>query len=124
MASQQLDNFFITELDHQALKVIPVLASVNAVQTDSNLVTAVVGKRIKVVQLFLKTATAATNVTFNTKGAGAGTAITAAISSDTNQIALPFSKVGWFETLAGEALTVTTGAGGTSAIQIGYVLVD
>lgn len=99
-----------------------ILANVAASQTDSNIVTAVTAKKIRVLGVIVLTAATATNVTFNSKGAGAGTAISALFACGANNgFALGFNPVGWFETAAGEALTVTTGAGSTTGFQIVYI---
>lgn len=97
------------------------IANVAASQTDSSIVSAVTGKRIIVHQAFYNCGDTATDLTFNTKGAGAGTAISSLIENGSNRgEVLPFSEVGWFETVAGEGLTVTTGAGSATGINIVY----
>lgn len=96
-------------------------ASVAASQTDSSIVTAVAAKKIRVLGVILSGPTA-TSVTFNTKPAGAGTAVSQALVYTANSVAcLPPNSLGYFETSAGEGLTVTTGAGGTTAIGIVYI---
>ena len=96
-------------------------ASVAQSQTDSAVVTAVTGAKIRVLDVKLSGPTA-TSVTFNTKPGGAGTAVSAAFVSPSNTVAsLGFNPLGHFETSSGEGLTVTTGAGGTVAIQITYI---
>ena len=105
------------------INVNRALANVAASQTDSSLVAAVAGKKIRVIFLIAKAGATATVATFNSKGAGAGVAISAAFANGANgDVTLPYNKDGWFETTAGEALTVTTGAGSTTGIQLGYVL--
>jgi hypothetical protein len=97
-------------------------ANVAVSQTDSSLVAAVTGKKLRVIALFVSGAGTATNVTLNSKGAGAGTAISPLIASGVNtQTVLPYLENGWFETNAGEALTVTTGTGSTTGIFVLYV---
>ncbi len=99
-------------------------ANVAASQTDSSVVAATAGKRIKVLALVAQAGATATNITFNTKPAGAGVAI-----SDTMQNAanggrvLPFNPLGWFQTAVGEGLTATTGAGSTTGVTLVYTLV-
>lgn len=98
------------------------LANVAASQTDSALVTAVTGKQLRVLAAVFVTAGTATNITFNSKPAGSGTAISALFAAGANGgAALPFSPVGWFQSNSGEGLTVTTGAGSTTGIQVCYV---
>lgn len=97
-------------------------ANVAASQTDSNLVTAVSSKKIRVLALYMVSGGTATNVTINSKPAGAGAAISALIANAANGGAvLAFNPVGWFETVSGEALTATTGAGSTTGIGVVYV---
>jgi hypothetical protein len=97
-------------------------ANVAAAQTDSNVVTAVANKKIRVLQTHVVTGATATNITFNSKPAGAGTAISSLAANAANGGSVrPFSPIGWFETVAGEGLTVTTGAGSTTGIEVVYV---
>jgi hypothetical protein len=68
--------------------------------------------------------TTASAATFNSKGSGAGTAISPPLKGPANGgFVVPHSQYGWFETLAGEALTVTTGAGSETSIIVGYTRV-
>lgn len=98
------------------------LANVAASTTDGNIVSAVASKKIRVLAAAFMAGGTATNVTFNSKPAGAGTAISALFAAGANGGAsLPFSPVGWFETTAGQGLTVTTGAGSTVGIVVVYV---
>ncbi len=101
-------------------------ANVATAGTDSALVAAVAGKKIRVLGAVWMAGGTATALTFNSKGAGAGVAISALFANGVNGgAALGFSPTGWFETVEGEALTVTTGAGGsTTGIQIIYVTVE
>ena|SRR5690242_9639096 len=63
--------------------------------------------------------TTASSVTFNSKPSGAGTAITCALKASPNGgfVMNPGSEP-WFTTNKGEGLTVTTGAGSTTGIQV------
>jgi len=104
--------------------VLSAIANVAASQTDASLVTAVAGKIIRVVLFRLHTGASATTVTFNSKPAGAGTAISETFACGANGgRADGFSPVGHFETAAGEGLTVTTGSGATTGIGVKYVVV-
>jgi hypothetical protein len=99
-------------------------ADVAASQTDSSIVSAVTGpnKRIVVVAAFWLCGSTATTLVFNSKGSGAGTAITGTYANDINGgMVLPYSPGGWFRTNSGEALTVTTGAGASTGITIVYI---
>lgn len=90
-------------------------------QADSVLVIAVADRRIRVCALAVVEGATATGVTFNTKGAGAGAAISPLLANGANggEI-LPYMEEGWFETSVGEALSVTTGAGSASGILVIY----
>lgn len=118
-------------LDSDGNQVVPVaqdggaakfaFANVAASQTDSQVVAAVAGKKIRVLALCVLAAATATNLTFNSKGGGAGTAISCLLANGANGGAvLPYSPAGWFETNASEALTATTGVGSTTGIQVVY----
>jgi hypothetical protein len=66
----------------------------------------------------------ATNLTFNSKGSGAGTAISPLLANAANGGAvLPFNPVGWFSTNLGETLTVTTGTGSATGINVVYKII-
>lgn len=96
-------------------------ANIAAAQTDAALVSAVAGTPIKVIGLALVCGGTATQVTFNTKPSGAGTAVSATFALGINGVlVLPETKEGWFETAVGEGLSVTTGAGATVGIQVIY----
>lgn len=99
-------------------------SNVTASQTDSSLISAVGEKLIRVVSLFMVSGATATNVTFNSKGSGSGTAITALIADGANGgIVLPYNPDGWFETVAGEGLSVTTSSGSSTGITGKYVTI-
>lgn len=99
-------------------------ANVAQSQTDSSIVTATTGKKIRVLALVLLPAASATTVTFNTKPSGSGTAISAAFACGANgPLVLPYNPHGWFETVVSEGLTVTTSSGSTVGIQVVYALV-
>ncbi len=98
------------------------LANVAASQTDGNIVTAVTAKKIRVIALSCVCGATATDITFNSKGAGAGTAISPLYANGGNGgEVLPGNPWGWFESASGEALTATTGAGSTTGISVTYV---
>jgi len=98
-------------------------ANVAASQTDSVLVSAVPGKSITVLGVVIASGTvAASSVVFNSKGSGAGTAISPTFTSTiggvaTLPIAAPSSGY-WFKTNVGESLTVSTGAGSATGINV------
>jgi hypothetical protein len=93
--------------------------SVNVATTDgvSNLPVAAAGLRIFVLDAeIFAGATPAASVTFNSKGAGAGTAISPVIPQSANGITRIGSQFGLYVTNVGEGLTLTTGAGTTAAV--------
>ena len=97
-------------------------ANIAASTTDGSVVAAVTSKKIRVLSFRIHAGGTATNVTFNTKPAGAGTAISELFACAANGgRAEAYSPIGHFETNAGEGLTVTTGAGSTVGIGISYI---
>lgn len=97
-------------------------ANVAASSTDSSIIAAVTSKKLRVVSLVMVCGATATNITFNTKPGGAGTAISMLFANAANGGAvLGYNPVGWFETSSGEGLTATTGAGSTTGVQITYI---
>lgn len=87
--------------------------------TDSILVAAVAGRKIRVRSVALVQGTAAGGITFNSKPAGAGVAISPAFTpAASSTFSLPdMDEGGWFETNVGEGLSVTTGTT-TSAVAV------
>lgn len=86
--------------------------------TAQTVVAAVTSKKIRVLSLSLTVGATATNVTLNS----ASSAKTCLIACGANGgVIWPHSPVGWFETVSGEALTVTTGAGSTTGIHVVYI---
>lgn len=109
----------MARFDSYNLNVAPkrIFVNVPGAETDYTVVAAVSGKKILVVQTFMVAADSidGSDVSFRSKGSGAGTAISPLFANSPNGGAvLPFSPVGWFETLIDEALTVGT----TDAIGI------
>lgn len=103
-------------------------ANVSASTTDSSIVTALgttPSKKIRVLGFRLHAGATATNVTFNSKGAGAGTAISETFACGANGgRSEPPTPIGHFETNGNEALTVTTGAGSTVGVGVVYIEVE
>ncbi len=94
--------------------------NVAASATASSVVAAVTGGRIRVISLVVLTGGTATDVTFNS----ASSAISCKFACAANGgVVLPKSESGWFQTVPGQALTVTTGAGSTTGIQVIYEVV-
>lgn len=93
-------------------------ADIAASQTASQLVAAAAGKKIRVLAIAFVCGGTATNATLNS----ASTAISAVFQNAANGGAvLPFNPVGWMETVEGEALTITTGTGSQTGVQVVYV---
>lgn len=95
-------------------------ANIAASTTDGAVVAAVAGRKIRVKAVGVSCGGTASTVTFTTKPGGAGTAISATFN---NSISLPELTKGWFDTNSGEGLSVTTGAGSTTGIQLSYDLI-
>lgn len=106
------------------VQVLSATAAPTASSTDTAVVAAAAGFKVRVLSVVLSGPTA-TAVTFNSKPAGAGTAISATFICPANgNLVLPYDPHGWFkDTNVGEGLSVTTGSGGTVNIQIGYCLI-
>jgi hypothetical protein len=96
--------------------------AVAASDTDEVVVAAVTGKKIRVTAALLNHGdTTASAITFNSKGAGAGTAISPPLKGPANGgFVVPDNPKGWFETVSGEALTVSSGAGSDTSIIVTY----
>lgn len=95
-------------------------ADVGASATDTSLVAAQTGKKIRVHAIGLSCGATPSTVVFNTKPAGAGTACGPIFN---NSISLPFNPAGWFETTLSQGLSTSTGAGSTSGVLVVYSLV-
>lgn len=108
----------------EVLTVVRHNQVVAASGTDTSILAAVAGKKIRVFDADLDCAGTATVFTFNSKPSGSGTAIAGpynqAISE--NKI-LGYNPHGWFETNVGEGLSATTAAGSNTTVLISYALV-
>jgi hypothetical protein len=90
--------------------------------TDGALISAVPGSRIKVLGLWVFSASTSTFV-FNTKPSGAGTAITPVITGSANlNTIINNGGAMLFQTNVGEGLTLTTGAGGNTIVLCSYIV--
>lgn len=94
-------------------------ADVDAETSDEELVAAVAGKQIVVISLFFLSADTATVLTVqsNATALAGGTLSNAANGG----ASLDHNPGGWYRTVAGEALKVTTGAGSATAIRGTYI---
>lgn len=90
--------------------------------TDTAIIAAVAGKKIRVLSVDLDCAATATIFTFNSKPAGAGAAIAGPFNEAVSEgKSLGYNPHGWFETVAGEGLSATTGSGSNTTVQLTYV---
>ena len=97
-------------------------ANIAQSQTDSSIVAATAGLTIRVLALTCVTGSSATTITFNSKPAGAGTAISPLFANGANGVlTLPWNPDGWLETTQGQGLTATTGAGASTGCLVVYV---
>lgn len=103
---------------------IDAFANISASTTDGPLISAVASKAIRIVQFQMVAGATATNVTFNTKPTGAGSAISPLYANGANGGAIAnYNPEGWFTTTPGQGLTATTGSGSTVGILVGYVTI-
>lgn len=103
-------------------RVKRAFANVAAGTVDANIVSAVAGKRIFALAIALLAGDTATDLTFNSKPVGAGTPISMEFQNAAyGGAVLPNNDDGWFNTLPGEGLTVTTGAGSTVGVMVNYI---
>ena len=100
--------------------------NIAASTTDSILVAAVAGRKIRVLSIVINEGdTTPSSVTFNTKPAGSGTSIYPVLKAAANGgFVIPENPFGWFETGVGEGLSVTTGAGSATSVAVTYALVN
>lgn len=99
-------------------------AAIAASQTDTALVAAVPGKIIRVLSFIVQAGGVATTVTFRSKPSGAGSDISMQFQNGANGgVAATHNDNGWFETNSGEGLSVSTGAGSTTGVQIVYAVI-
>lgn len=106
--------------------ILNAFDAVAASATDSVLVAAVANRKIRVLAFFINQGdTTASTVTFNSKGAGAGTSIFCPLKYAANGgTSVSSEESGLFEANIGEGLTVSTGAGSTTGIAVTYKLVS
>lgn len=94
----------------------------SAVATDAAVVTAVTGKKIRVLSVAISATAADNTIVFNSKGSGAGTAKSNIFYNKLETaVVLPQAQHGWFETAAGEGLSATVAGAGTVAGIVTYV---
>lgn len=104
------------------LTVKRAFANIVASTTDGNIISAVTSKKLRILAVVMQCGATATNITLNSKPAGAGAAISPQFQNGANGgEVLPFNAYGWFETVVSEGLTATTGAGSTTGVHVLYV---
>lgn len=108
-----------TSLNGQALNAYDV---VPAGTTDSVLVAAKPGFKLRVYSYMINQGdTTPSAVTFTSKGVSAGTAVWVPLKYPANGgTNSPDNSQGWFETNAGEGLSVSTGAGSPTGVGVTY----
>lgn len=89
-------------------------------QTDVTVVAAVVSVRIRVLALVVHVGATATSLTFESDGASDTRLHKVPAGANGGQV-LPPNPWGWFQTVVGEGLIVTTSAGSDSEITLAYV---
>lgn len=96
--------------------------NVAAASTDAELVAAQPGKVIRVVAVFAngRDAGGASSFQFNSKPAGAGAAISPVFSVPQHGGFVLPEAGGWFETVSGEGLAITTQASSALAVVVVY----
>lgn len=98
--------------------VARINVEVAASQTDSLLLNGETGRRWRVLALSAM-ATAATALDINSKPTGSGVSISQTFTTANGiPTLLPFNPHGWFQTATGEGLSVTTGTGQTTTINL------
>ncbi len=108
----------LVTIDGVAHTVKRLSTTVDASQSNASLVALVANKKIRVLQLHLDCAGTATVATLQTNSTAIAGPYNQAASEQTM---LPYSPHGWFETNAGEALKITTGAGSTTSVLLAYI---
>lgn len=104
------------------LTVKKAKAAIASATTDGLVVPAVAGKVLRVLAVILHCGATATTVTFNSKPAGAGAAVSQVFALAANQsVVIPRLDDGWFESVISEGISATTGTGSTVGITLAYV---
>lgn len=92
-------------------------ASTSASTTDATVVAAVASKSIRVLALVVQVGATATDVTFESGGTTRVHKIPAGANGGQS---LSFNPLGWFQTVSGASLTITTGSGSTTEVTLVY----
>lgn len=100
-------------------------ASLGSLSTDTSIVAAVAEKKIRVLRWVISRAGGSpTIIVFNTKGSGAGTAISQNIVAAANANLKESDNNGLFQTIAGQGLTANNSSIAPVAVMVTYILVD
>jgi hypothetical protein len=91
--------------------------------TDTAVVTAVPGNRIRVIGGYVSAGAASSTVQFNTKPVGVGSAIAGLINLPINGTVVIGEDANDFQSNVGEGLTVTTVGAGPTSVNVSYLLV-
>lgn len=93
--------------------------NVDAGVTDHVLVAAIPGKKIRLLTFLINHGdTTASTVTFNSKGSGAGTAISPTLKYSANGGTSADTANGFWDTKVGEGLSVSTSAGSVTGLSV------
>jgi hypothetical protein len=92
--------------------------------TDTAVVAAVPGRAIRVIGGYVSAGAAVSSVQFNTKPAGAGTAIAGLINLAVSGTVVLSPDARYCQTNSGEGLTVTTVGTGPASVHVIYQLVS
>lgn len=97
-------------------------AKASITTTDSAIVAAVAGYAIRVLGVVGLCGATASDLVFNSKPAGAGTAISPTLANDAKGgEVLPYCTAGWMQTTVGEGLSATSTQ--ATGVQVLYILV-
>lgn len=94
--------------------------------TNSYIVTATAGKKIRVLSAFMMAGATATELWFGSMTISSNTSVKKSClfqQGVRTPVVLPFNEVGWFETDESASLSVNTLAGSATGVQITYIKV-
>lgn len=114
-------DIFNTGQNGEVCEIKQFKVNVVAAAVDTALVTAVSGKKIRLLYLNIFAATAITTADLNTKPAGAGTSVFSAWVRYQEPNTWEFSPEGIIETNTGEGLACTAGAGSNIIVMGRYI---
>lgn len=109
----------------EAGNVLPVKRKsqdITASGTDTSILALIASTKLRVLQMVLVVGAGATTITFKSKPSGSSAAISPSfLMASGSSLIFGYNKDGWFETVAGEALTATTSSGATISVMFTYV---